>query len=143
MYGPGRGTRILITGATILRFSQLNYPWVEQVKRIELSSTAWQAVVLTVILHLHMERDKGFEPSPSAWKADMLAVEHQSRRSPTVRQAVGPVLSPIGVKENSRMVTIPRLVIDFLILSRHAERLVRVSGIEPLTTSVSERDSTN
>ena len=51
----------------------------EQVKRIELSSTAWQAVVLTVILHLHMERDKGFEPSPPAWKAGMLAIEHQSR----------------------------------------------------------------
>ena len=27
----------------------------EQVKRIELSPTAWQAVVLTVILHLHFE----------------------------------------------------------------------------------------
>ena len=25
------------------------------------------------------ERDKGFEPSPPAWKAGMLAVEHQSR----------------------------------------------------------------
>ena len=27
-----------------------------------------------------MERDKGFEPSRPAWKAGMLAVEHQSRR---------------------------------------------------------------
>ena len=25
-----------------------------------------------------MEQDKGFEPSPSVWKTDMLAVEHQS-----------------------------------------------------------------
>ena len=27
---------------------------------------------------LHMEQDTGFEPAPSAWKADMLAIEHQS-----------------------------------------------------------------
>lgn len=25
------------------------------------------------------KRDKGFEPSPSVWKTDMLAIEHQSR----------------------------------------------------------------
>lgn len=77
MYGPGRGTRILITGATILRFSQLNYPWVEQVARIELASQPWQGRIITAILYLHMEQYTGFEPVPSAWKAEMLAIKHQ------------------------------------------------------------------
>lgn len=35
---------------------------------------------LALMSESDLERDKGFEPSPSAWKADMLAVKHQSRR---------------------------------------------------------------
>ena len=46
---------------------------VEQVKGIEPSPVAWQATVLTVILHL-LERVMGIEPTSSAWKADILAV---------------------------------------------------------------------
>ena len=40
------------------------------------------------------------------------------------------------------MVTIPRLVIGFLILSRHAERLVRADGFGPSTFRVSGEIST-
>ena len=37
------------------------------------------ARILTVMSESDLERDKGFEPSRPAWKAGMLAVEHQSR----------------------------------------------------------------
>ncbi len=39
-------------------------------------SESW---VMVIILTIWLERDKGFEPSHSAWKADMLAIKHQSR----------------------------------------------------------------
>ena len=37
-------------------------------------------ILVCIVSTRTVERDRGFEPPPSVWKTDMLAVKHQSRR---------------------------------------------------------------
>ena len=57
-YGVTGGTRIHDNQSHNLVFYQLNYGHMEQVMGIEPTPTAWQAIVLTVILHLHILADR-------------------------------------------------------------------------------------
>lgn len=60
--------------SSILTIRPMHHHSFERIMRIELTSSAWQADALTVVLYPQIEQVKGIEPSSEAWKAPALAI---------------------------------------------------------------------